>query len=296
MLPNIAIRPGILAYSFPREKVKYAIELTINDLLETTPYNAMSRDLHAHRYFEIFLFEKGGGRHIIDNTAYELKDRHVHIVQPGIVHLVQRNNGTRGKVLLFSFDTSLGTNSMLSDSLLWFYRNPLISPVSHLSEAAFGKLMQLADLMQASDTGILDAGEHRAYICSLFSAFLLTLKHNFSGRPQPGNDRMVSDFIKLVDKYYQDGLPISDYAHRLNISEKTLCREVKKQTALTPARLVRERVMLEACRLLANTNLIIKEIAYQLHFSDTAHFTRVFRQEKHCTPQEYRRGAQETIQ
>jgi AraC-like DNA-binding protein/mannose-6-phosphate isomerase-like protein (cupin superfamily) len=295
MLPNI-ITPGIHAHHFPREKAKYAIELTINDLLETTPYNAMSRELHAHRYFEIFLFEKGGGRHIIDNTAYELKDRHVHIVQPGIIHLVQRNNGTRGKVLLFSFDASLGTNSMLSDSLIWFYRNPLIHPVSHLSEAAFAKLQQLVELMQAEDTGITDAGEHRAYICSLFSAFLLTLKHNFTGKQQPGNDRMVSDFIKLVDHNYHEGLSIGDYAQKLNISEKTLCREVKKQTALTPARIVRERVMLEACRLLANTNLIIKEIAYQLHFSDTAHFTRVFKQEKHCTPQEYRKGAQSTIQ
>jgi len=296
MLPNIATPSGINAYSFPREKMKYAIELTINDLLETPPYNAMSRDLHAHRYFEIFLFEKGGGRHIIDNTVHELKDRHVHIVQPGVVHLVQRNSGTRGKVLLFSFDTSLGTNSMLSDSLIWFYYNPLISPVSHLSEAAFSKLMQLVELMQAGDTGISDTGEHRAYLCSLFSAFLLTLKHNFSGKPRPGNDRLASDFIKLVDNYYQEGLSVSDYAHKLNISEKTLCREVKKQTALTPARIVRERVLLEACRLLANTSLIIKEIAYQLHFSDTAHFTRVFKQEKHCTPQEYRRGAQGTVQ
>ena len=52
---------------------------------------------------------------------------------------------------------------------------------------------------------------------------------------------------------------------------------------------IRDRLLLEAKRLLVNVDMGIAEIAYKLSFTDHAHFTKFFKKETGETPDEFRK-------
>jgi AraC-like DNA-binding protein len=58
----------------------------------------------------------------------------------------------------------------------------------------------------------------------------------------------------------------------------------------TAGDLIRDRVVLEAKRLLVNADLSITQIAYELNFGDGSYFTKFFRKYAGVTPEEFRRG------
>ncbi len=52
--------------------------------------------------------------------------------------------------------------------------------------------------------------------------------------------------------------------------------------------IIRERVLLEAKRLLVNSDLMVSQIAETLHFEDNAYFTRFFKKYLGTTPEGFR--------
>jgi AraC-like DNA-binding protein len=53
--------------------------------------------------------------------------------------------------------------------------------------------------------------------------------------------------------------------------------------------LIRNRVLLEAKRMLTNPQLSISEISLKLNFSDNSYFTKFFKKLEDITPEEFRK-------
>jgi AraC-like DNA-binding protein len=80
-----------------------------------------------------------------------------------------------------------------------------------------------------------------------------------------------------------------EYAELLYITPNhlnALCRDLVGKTA---GELIRERVLLEAKRLLTNLNITAAEIAYELNFQDNSYFSRFFRKYTGQTPEIFRK-------
>lgn len=82
---------------------------------------------------------------------------------------------------------------------------------------------------------------------------------------------------------------MSSHATLLGVSPETLSEIVKKETGKTPGTLIRERILLEAKRLLLHSSLSVAEIAYELTFKDPSYFNRFFRRSTADTPAEFRK-------
>ncbi len=284
-------RPSIITYPFPEVHALPSFQFQIHELTDNLSYEKPPEEGHKHQYYEIFLLESGHGTHMIDHEPHTFGSRSVHMVQPGVIHLLHRNPEAKGKVIIFSMDVISGDDNIVNHNLLSFYNNQLLDPVVTVPQRIFKELMSIVTLMQSSATIADRTPEFVAYVRSLFSAFLLTLKPNFTMAPaaeMSDTAALYNGFVSLVEQHFHEGLLLKYYATRMHISEKTLSRIVKKHANQTPAQLIRDRILREACRLLSTTALSVKEIAYMLHFSDPAHFIRVFRQGKNCTPMEYR--------
>jgi AraC-like DNA-binding protein len=134
-------------------------------------------------------------------------------------------------------------------------------------------------------------------IAALTTAFLYECRAlydrlNVDHPERMGSPALVSRFRELLARCFQHHCSVESYAECLNISADHLRVMVKKHTGKTVRELIDERVMLEARRLLAHTELGVSEVAWHLQFSEPTHFARFFKRHAGCTPLVYKKEAQ----
>ncbi|WP_129715453.1 helix-turn-helix domain-containing protein [Pedobacter sp. SYP-B3415] len=83
-------------------------------------------------------------------------------------------------------------------------------------------------------------------------------------------------FTRLVEAHYKKKHMVADYAEMLLVAAKTLTHRFKKLNLPQPNDVIKNRIMLEAKRLLVHTAMSAKEIAYELGYEDPAYFSRLF--------------------
>ncbi|WFE83100.1 helix-turn-helix domain-containing protein [Parabacteroides chongii] len=109
------------------------------------------------------------------------------------------------------------------------------------------------------------------------------------------NHDVLTRFERLINDYFNDGtakqigLPTVQYcADKLNLSPNYFSDLLKKETGFTPLRFIHNKAIEIAKTELVSTECTINEIAYNLGFQYPQHFTRLFKKEVGCTPNEYR--------
>ena len=95
-------------------------------------------------------------------------------------------------------------------------------------------------------------------------------------------------FSRLVENNYLQFHSVAQYATLLNISPKALNKRITRYSNTTPNDIIKNRIMLEAKRLLVHTQLSVKEISYQLGYEDASYFTRFFTKQTNTAPQSFR--------
>lgn len=83
-------------------------------------------------------------------------------------------------------------------------------------------------------------------------------------------------FTQLVEEHYKQKHSVADYADLLLIAPKTLTHRFKRMNLPKPNEIIKNRIILEAKRLLVHTAMSAKEIAYELGYDDPAYFSRLF--------------------
>ncbi|WP_273820950.1 4-hydroxyphenylacetate catabolism regulatory protein HpaA [Pseudomonas asplenii] len=113
--------------------------------------------------------------------------------------------------------------------------------------------------------------------------------HSLTAQPARHEDLQVFHrFNALIEVHYLEHLPLAAYAERLGVTEARLNDICRRIADLSSKRLVLERLMQEARRLLLFTGHSANEICYQLGFKDPAYFSRFFQRYAQMTPGEYR--------
>ncbi|TWR24722.1 helix-turn-helix domain-containing protein [Mucilaginibacter pallidiroseus] len=83
-------------------------------------------------------------------------------------------------------------------------------------------------------------------------------------------------FTQLVEAHYKQKHTVADYADLMLVAPKTLTHKFKRMNLPQPNEVIKNRIILEAKRLLVHTAMTAKEIAYELGYDDPAYFSRLF--------------------
>ncbi len=98
--------------------------------------------------------------------------------------------------------------------------------------------------------------------------------------------------LYAIEKKYADpSFTVETAARLIGISSQHICRVLKRERGLTFADLLRDVRVREARRLLQESSLSMKEIAFHVGFRHPSHFTRVFTDRCGMPPSEFRARA-----
>jgi len=92
-----------------------------------------------------------------------------------------------------------------------------------------------------------------------------------------------------VEQHYPEKKLPKAYAEMLFVTPNHLNAICTATAGKSAGELIRERVLLEAKRLLVNSQMSIAEIGYQLNFEDNAYFSRFFKKYTSVTPEAFRK-------
>ncbi|MFJ6699072.1 helix-turn-helix domain-containing protein [Streptomyces sp. NPDC091272] len=244
---------------------------------------------HRHTFYEIVYVTGGRGAHVIDLSRWELRPPHLCFVVPGQVHHWEDAVGLQGQVVLFTEDFLLdhpGDRDLLRalGERPWFSPGPQeASRFAHL----------VADMEREYRGGA-------AGFASVLRACLhvLIVRASRLAGPVPAGagpaDRpklVTQEFVALLSGTERGETSVASYARRLGVTVGYLNEAVKQSTGRTPGRLVRQVRVHEAKRLLARTDLTVRQVASAVGFADPAYFCRFFRRETGNSPGEFRRGS-----
>ena len=105
-----------------------------------------------------------------------------------------------------------------------------------------------------------------------------------------GSFDIIRQFNVLLDMNFREKKQVSDYASLLNRSSKTLSNLFSIYNLPSPLKVIHNRVIAEAQRLLLYTPKSAKEIAFSLGFEDLASFSRFFKKISGKNIKDYRTG------
>lgn len=94
--------------------------------------------------------------------------------------------------------------------------------------------------------------------------------------PVPEYD-LSRQFSLLVEQNFREKHQVADYAALLYKSPKTLSNVFRKLGGKSPLQFIHERIVLEGRRLLLYTDKPVAEIADELGFLESGHFSRLFK-------------------
>ena len=95
-------------------------------------------------------------------------------------------------------------------------------------------------------------------------------------------------FRSTVEREFRRWHLVGPYARYLGYSPKTLDRACRAAAAMTAKRVIVERIVLEAKRLLAHSQLPVAAISVELGFDEATNFVKYFRRETGTTPHQFR--------
>ena len=248
---------------------------------------------HRHSFYHIVFFTKGKGTHSIDFLNYPVVPFQLYCMVPGQVHSWNFTGATGGYIVNFSdkFFQSFLLNPDYLEKFSFFSGNGS-EGVLKIPPAARERIMELFEsvLIAAKKSHTpQDMDKVRILLLHLFTLMEEEIPVPAAGFVPRQKMLLLRNFRKLIEKHYKSMKLPKEYAELLYITPNhlnALCRDLVGKTA---GELIRERVLLEAKRLLTNLNITAAEIAYELNFQDNSYFSRFFRKYTGQTPEIFRK-------
>ena len=217
------------------------------------------------------VIERGG-------QSFEAKAGDIYVLQAGVDHLYYADKKEPWVKIWFN---AAGT---LTNSLLREY-NPRDMVV--FSDAGgkefFDKVHEIGQ-----NTSISSGEKHRK-AAVVFHELLQFLYDKFYGA-RSLYSKETALLKEYLDEHVSQNVSLKELAELVYLSESQVVRIFKRDLGKTPHEYCLERKLMQAERLLRNTNLMVREIADHLGFCDEHYFSYIFKKKLGKTPLECRKS------
>ena len=261
------------------------------------PYLEVHQNLrlpHKHSFYHLLLFTKGGGSHMIDFKTFPVQPYQIYFMIPGQVHSWNFEGDVDGYVINFSvpFFKAFLLNPDYIDQFPYFsgvLENSVITLPEDIRQNVLHILESILKEMEANNKHSMDMV--KVLLVQLFITIGRLGFEDPSIKLTSHNYIVARNFLKLLEQNVDTLKLPKEYAELLFITPNHLnaiCNEILGKPA---GEVIRDRVVLEAKRLMINKELSISEIGYKLNFKDNSYFSKFFKKYAGMPPEDFRHTA-----
>lgn len=233
---------------------------------------------HKHDFYQLMFVTAGRGFHEIDFVKHSVKRGEFFNMKPEQVH-AWKLRGAKGFVIEFTHET-----------LPELLKLRLPDALTINAEKDIRAIVSLCDLMLAE---FENARPHAQSSLALLLRVLLIHFENAATEVKTDvtADSFTMRFQTLVEASYRKERRVEFYAAELGVTPKALTMRTSRTLGRSARNYILERVLLEAKRLLSQSDESVANIGYELGFDDPNYFTRFFNDQAELTPSEFRQRA-----
>lgn len=225
-------------------------------------------------------FTQGAGRVTIGGTTRGYGAHNAVFIPAGTMHGFEMTGRVFGTAVFFGRDHGL----------------PLPDAPHHLRIRDTAAQQEIGQILDAA-TRELDAarpGAERAarLHLGLLGVWLDRQITQAAGESRPPADaarRLAERYARLLERNFNSAMGVADFAAALGVTPTHLTRATRAASGRAAHELLQDRVLFEARRLLAETDMPVKRVAAELGFGSAAYFTRTFHARTGQTPSAFRR-------
>ncbi|WP_299196945.1 4-hydroxyphenylacetate catabolism regulatory protein HpaA [uncultured Amphritea sp.] len=249
---------------------------------------------HHDRFYQIHVILSGTVRVHLDETSYTVEGPMFFLTPPTIPHAFVTDNDATGHVitarqqLVWELMSGMRPTHWGNSGIM---NTPLCVALSPEQDLNAKQMLYLLGLM--ADENDHSSIEHTLALKALLQLVLIDIARlsdqtHQKQKTRKEDVRIFHRFNELIETHYQDHLALAQYSEMISVTEARLNEICRRLAGLPSKRLIMERLMQEARRLLTYSSAPITEISYQLGFKDPAYFARFFRRNAGITASQYR--------
>ena len=259
---------------------------------------AMENRLHSHDFYQLMWFWHGTGSHQIDFNDEEVSPNKVFVISPGQLHQFKDLESPEGIIIQFDEGFFSEMDDNLDSIIKYSVFNAFHLPPYYIIDNETGERLKGIAAEMNREKSDVEKFAHDNYIYSLVKMFLIIIireglrtdnKHIYNNSAAY---QYFINFRKELDHNYRRYHTVQQYATALRMSSKTLTQRVIQYSGQSPLKLINNKLIVEAQRMLKSKPMLIKEIAYELGFDDDSYFVKFFKRQTGLLPSEFKEKEQ----
>jgi AraC-like DNA-binding protein len=239
---------------------------------------------HLHDEFELILIVKSHGKLFIGNSITNFTDEELYLFAPGLPHCFFNSRGyDKGNELAHAIVIQF-RKDFLGNT---FFEKTEVTNLNRLvKKAEFGiqflnpdKLVQKRIQSLNQKKGLEKLADFLLLLNDLASADNIKLLSTENTLKISGlNDSLIiNNVYRYVAENFQKKISFDAAASVANMQRSAFCRYFKRKTKKKFTQFVNEIRIMHSCKLLAETDKTIIEVAFQCGYENTSYFNRQFR-------------------
>jgi AraC-like DNA-binding protein len=250
---------------------------------------------HLHDEFELILIVKSHGKLFIGNSITNFTGNELYLFAPGLPHCFfnareDDKEGEMAHAIVIQFRKDFLGNAFFEKTEVTNLKRLIKKSESGVQFINPGKNLQKRIVLLKEKKGLEKLADFLLLLNDLASWSDLKILSSDNPISLSGlNDsKIINNVYKYVAENFQKKISFDAAASVANMQRSAFCRFFKRKTKKKFSQFVNEIRVMHSCKLLAETDKTILEIAFECGYENTSYFNRQFRIYCNVSPKAFR--------
>jgi AraC-like DNA-binding protein len=238
---------------------------------------------HIHDLHELYYLVRGNTKYFVGDEIFYLSKGDMIFVHKEVIHRTDSEESSYNERILLSFDDFVFDSEM----------EEVVSELSQKKLISFSesKMYVIEDLLKKIEKEYTNNDRYKNALIKSYIRELLILVLRFKDE-RKGNetDKVMKSISGYISENYYDNLSLEFLSKEFSMSQGHLSRKFKQIIGMGVSEYINYIRVLNAERMLKESDLSITKIAEYCGFNDSNYFSTVFKKVLGVTPYKSRQG------